>query len=666
MGQNSKKKVNEKIIVTDALPYANGPIHIGHLAGVHLPADIYTRLLKKKGKDVIHISGTDENGVPITLAAERQNITPKSLVVRNHKMIKNALEKFGIKFDNFGGTSNEIHHELSQDFFLKLYDKGYIEPIVTEELFCPNCNKFLPDRYVEGICPYCGYENARGDSCESCGSWLEPDQLQEARCMICGTSPEKRKTKHWYLLLNKFQKELEKWLDSKNWKINVTKYLKGWLNEGLKPRPITRDLNWGVNVPLKEAENKVIYVWFEAPLGYISSTIEWADRIGKPGKWKEYWQNNNTKLVHFIGKDNIVFHGIIWPATLMGYGDYVLPTEIPGNEFLNLEGQKISTSKNWAVWLHEYLDDFEPDFLRYYIASIIPETKDSDFKWVEFQDRVNAELINTLGNFINRTLKFIEIYFDKRIPPPYEYEDIDKKLLKKLNNLFNKIDKSITNFNFRNALRNYIKISVEGNRYYDKMEPWNTMKNDMKRTKTTLHLCSKIVYILANIGEIFIPFGAKKILSMINLDEKKWDDVMESPIPPNHLIGIVKPMYKKIEDVEIQNQIRRLKVNNISFEEFKKMELKIGIIEDVEEIEGADKLYKLIVNTGEERTLVAGVKERYKIEDLMGKKIVVVTNLEPVTIKGIRSEGMLLAAIDGEVISIVIPDQDVKPGSSVS
>jgi len=666
MVQNHKKKMNEKIIVTDALPYANGPIHIGHLAGVHLPADIYTRFLRMKGCDVIHICGTDENGVPISLTAEKQNITPKSLVVHYHKMIKESLGKLGIEFDNFSGTSRELHHELAQDFFLKLYDKGYIEPKISEELYCPNCDKFLPDRYIEGTCPYCGYEKARGDSCESCGSWLEPEQLRESRCKICGTSPEKRETKHWYLLLDRFQKELEKWLENKKWKKNVRKYLKGWLDEGLKPRPITRDMTWGVDVPLEEANGKVIYVWFEAPLGYISSTIEWAKRIGEPGKWKEYWQNKDTKLVHFIGKDNIVFHGIIWPATLMGYGNYVLPTDIPGNEFLNLEGQKISTSNNWAVWLHEYLDDFEPDFLRYYIASIIPERKDSDFKWIELQERVNAELINTLGNFVNRTLKFIEIYFGKRIPKAGVIKNNDKKLLKKINDLIERIDESMTSFHFRRGLKYFIEISSEGNRYYDKMEPWFTRNKDKVRTATTLHLCSQIVYVLANIGELFIPFGARKILSMLNLEGKKWDEIKETKIPQDHPIGIVKPLYKKIEDHEIQKQIRRLKVSDISFDDFRKMELKVGIIEEVEEIKGADKLYKLIVDTGEKRTLVAGIKEQYKAEDLKGLRIVVVTNLEPVTIKGVHSDGMLLAAIDNEVISIIIPDQDIKPGSIVS
>ena len=666
MDQNHKKEINERTIVTDALPYANGPIHIGHLAGVHLPADIYTRFLKKKEKDVIHICGTDENGVPITLTAEKQNISPKTLVVLYHKKIKIALEKLGIVFDNFSGTSIELHHELAQDFFLKLYDKGYIEPKVTEELYCPDCKKFLPDRYVEGTCPYCGYENARGDSCESCGSWLEPEKLREPHCKMCGTTPEKRKTKHWYFLLNKFQKDLGNWLEKKNWKINVIKYLKGWLNEGLNPRPITRDLNWGVRVPLEEAKGKVIYVWFEAPLGYISSTIEWAERIGKPNKWKEYWKNENTKLVHFIGKDNIVFHGIIWPATLMGYGNYVLPTEIPGNEFLNLEGQKISTSNNWAVWLHEYLEDFEPDFIRYYIASIIPETKDSDFKWVEFQERVNAELINTLGNFVNRTLKFIELYFDKKIPEPGTYEEEDKILLDKINDLINRIDESITTFHFRRALQDFIKIAAVGNRYYDKMEPWVTRNEDKVRTATTLHLCSQIAYFLANIGELFIPFGAKKILSMLNLEEKKWNEMKEISIPPDHPIGKVKPMYKKIESDEIKKQVRRLKMPNININDFNQMVLKVGVIEEVEDIEGADKLYKLIVDTGEKRTLVAGIKEQYKVEDLKGKRIVVITNLEPVTIRGIRSDGMLLAAVDGDTISIISPDQDVRLGTNVS
>jgi methionyl-tRNA synthetase len=667
MGQNHKTEMNERFIVTDALPYANGPLHIGHFGGVHLPADIYTRFLKKKGKDVIHICGTDENGVPITIAAEKQGISPQEIVDHYHNLMEITFKNLGVEFDNFSGTSRKVHHELAQDFFLILYEKGYVEPITTKEFYCPKCERFLPDRYVEGTCPYCGYEKARGDSCESCGSWLESEQLKNPRCKLCGSTPEKKGTKHWYLSLNKFQKELEEWIEKKNWKKTVKRYLKGWLDEGLRPRPITRDLKWGVKVPLEEAKDKVLYVWFEAPLGYISSTIEWAERIGEPDKWKEYWQGENTKLIHFLGKDNIVFHGIIWPATLMGYGEYILPSEIPANEYVNLEGQKISTSNNWAVWLHEYIEDFDPDFLRYYLTLICPETKDSDFKWNEFQERVNAELIDTLGNFVNRTLKFIEQYSNGRIPKPGAFEKEDKELLCRINELIDELEKNLSAFQFRRALKNFIEIAAAGNRYYDLMEPWVTRKKDELRTATTLHLCSHIIYILANIGELFIPFGAKKTLSMMNLEKTEWHRVKEMIIPVDHPIREVKPLYKKIEDYEIQKQVRRLRMSYISIEDFKQMGLKIGVIKEVDDIEGADKLYKLTVDTGEKRTLVAGIKKNYTPEELKEKKIVVITNLEPITIRGVRSDGMLLAATEGDIISLISPDrEDLKPGSQVS
>ncbi|MEA1912271.1 MAG: methionine--tRNA ligase [candidate division WOR-3 bacterium] len=662
----SQKIRNERIIVTDALPYANGPIHIGHIAGVHLPADIYTRYLQKRGKDVIHICGTDENGVPITLAAEEEKITPKDLVRRYHNMIVNSLEKLGIKFDNFSGTSRVLHHKLAQEVFLKLFHNGYIEPRITEEMYCLNCKRFLSDRYIEGTCPHCGYPNARGDSCESCGSWLEPEELENPRCKLCKSTPQKKKTKHWYLMLNEFQKNLEKWIQEKKWKKTVKSYLQGWLNEGLKPRPITRDLNWGVPVPLKEASDKVLYVWFDAPLGYISSTIEWAEKIGKPEKWKSYWKNKETKLIHFIGKDNIVFHGIIWPAVLMGIGEYILPDEIPANEFLNLEGQKISTSNNWAVWVHEYLEEFEPDFLRYYLTCIIPETKDSDFKWKEFQDRVNSELINNLGNFVNRTLKFIEKYTGGKIPKPCSFNEEDKKMLERVNSLIIEIEDAIANFQFRRAAMNWMKISATGNRYYDQMKPWIPLKENEKRMATTIYLCSHIIHILATIGELFIPFGAKKIYSMLNLEEKEWDKLGEISIPSNHPIGKVRPLFKKVEDEKIEKQIRRLRMSHLSIDDFKEMDLKVGVIKEVDEVPGADKLYKLTVDTGESRTLVAGIKECYTPDELKGKRIVVITNLEPATIMGVRSEGMLLAAIDGDTISIISPDKDVSPGADVS
>jgi methionyl-tRNA synthetase len=662
-----QSKDKGKIIVTGALPYANGPIHIGHLAGVYLPADIYTRYLRKKNKDVIYICGTDENGVPITISAEKEGISPKDLVERYHKIINEALEKLGVEFDNFSGTSRKIHHDLSQKIFLELYEKGYIEAKTSKEFYCENCGKFLPDRYVEGTCPYCDFEEARGDSCDSCGSWLESDQLINPRCKLCGAEPIKKETKHWYLLLDKFQGKLEKWIEKKNWRKTVKSYLKGWLKEGLRPRPITRDLQWGVPVPLDDApKDKVLYVWFDAPLGYISSTIEWAEKIGEPDRWKDYWQDPNTKLIHFIGKDNIVFHGIIWPAIIMGTGEFTLPDEIPANEYLNLEGRQISTSRNWAIWLHEYLEGFEPDFLRYYLCSIMPETRDSEFKWKEFQERNNQELINNFGNFVNRTLKFIDKYNESIIPEPYEFSSEDKKMLTEVNSIIDKLDHSLSTFNFRQAIRLWMKISTTGNRYYDQMKPWESRKEDPGRMATSIYLCSHLIHVLATIGELFVPFSAKKIFSFLKLEEKEWARLKEIEVPGDHKTGKIEPLFQKIEDEDVEKQLRRLNMTYVTIDDFVRMGLKVGIVEKVEDVEGADKLYKLTVNTGEKRTLIAGVKQQYTPEQLLNKKIVVITNLEPATIRGVKSEGMLLAASDGGKISIITPDEDVPAGAKVS
>jgi methionyl-tRNA synthetase len=662
-----KNTEKSKIIVTGALPYANGPIHIGHLAGVYLPADIYTRYLRKKKKDVIYICGTDENGVPITIAAEKEGVSPKELVSRYHNLIKDSLKKLGVEFDNFSGTSRKIHYDFSQKIFLELYEKGYIEPKTTKEFYCENCRKFLPDRYVEGICPHCGFQEARGDSCDSCGSWLDSGQLKDPKCKLCGTTPIKKETKHWYLLLDKFQDKLEKWIEKKKWKQTVKSYLKGWLREGLRPRPITRDLNWGVPVPLPDVpQDKVLYVWFDAPLGYISSTIEWAEKIGKPDKWRDYWEDQSTILIHFIGKDNIVFHGIIWPAIIMGTEKFTLPAEIPANEFLNLEGRQISTSRNWAIWLHEYLESFDPDFIRYYLTSIMPETRDSEFKWKEFQERVNQELINNFGNFVNRTLKFIEKYNQGEIPKPGKLTKEDKEMLREVNSLIDKLDRAVSKFKFKEAIKLWMQISAIGNRYYDQSKPWENLKNNEDRMATTIYLCSHLTHILSTLGQFFTPFSAGKTLTMLKLKEKEWDKLKDIEIPLSHKIGTIEPLFQKIEDADVEKQIRRLNMSPVKIVDFNQMGLKIGIIEKVEDIEGADKLYKLTVNTGEKRTIVAGIKKQYRPDQLLNKKVVIVTNLEPATIRGVKSEGMLLAASNGEVISIISPDSDVPAGAKVS
>lgn len=664
MDKNTEKK---KTIVTGALPYANGPIHIGHLAGVYLPADIYTRFLRKKEEDVIYICGTDENGVPITISAEKEGISPKALVERYHNNIKESLKKLGVEFDNFSGTSRKIHHDLSQKIFLELYEKGFIKSKKTKEFYCENCNKFLPDRYVEGTCPYCKFEEARGDSCDECGSWLEADQLINPVCKLCGSTPIKKETKHWYLLLDQFQDSLEQWIEKKNWRKTVKSYLKGWLKEGLRPRPITRDLKWGIPVPLKDSPpNKVLYVWFDAPLGYISSTIEWAEKIGKPDKWEKYWKDPNTRLIHFIGKDNIVFHGIIWPAIIMGTSEFTLPDEIPANEYLNLEGRQISTSRNWAIWLHEYLNYFPPDFLRYYLTSIMPETRDSEFKWKEFQERINQELINNLGNFVNRTLKFIEKYCKSTIPEPGQLMKEDKKMISEINSLMDKLDNSISRFKFRQAIKLWMQISATGNKYYDQTKPWESRNNNPERMGTTIYLCAHLIHVLGTIGKLFIPFSAIKILKMLELEEKHWGKLKIIELPQKHKIGKIEALYTKIEDEEIDKQLRRLKMSHVSIDDFTQLGLKIGKIEKVQDIEGADKLYKLTVDTGEKRTIVAGIKQKYTPEELQDKKIVVITNLEPATIRGVTSEGMLLAASSGDSLSIISPDSDIPAGSKVS
>jgi len=664
VGKNTDKK---KTIVTGALPYANGPIHIGHLAGVYLPADIYTRFLRKKEEDVIFICGTDENGVPITISAEKEGISPKKLVERYHNNIKESLKKLCVEFDNFSGTSRQIHHDLSQKIFLELYEKGFIKSKTTKEFYCENCHKFLPDRYVEGRCPYCNFEEARGDSCDECGSWIEADQLINPVCKLCGSTPIKKETKHWYLLLDQFQGRLEKWIEQKKWRKNVKSYLKGWLKEGLRPRPITRDLTWGIPVPLEDApRNKVLYVWFDAPLGYISSTIEWAEKTGEPDKWEKYWKDPETRLVHFIGKDNIVFHGIIWPAIIMGTGEFTLPDEIPANEYLNLEGRQISTSRNWAIWLHEYLKSFPPDFLRYYLCSIMPETRDSEFKWKEFQERVNQELINNLGNFVNRTLKFIDKYSESIIPEPGKLAKEDKEMLSEIDSLVDKLDDSLSRFKFRQAIRLWMQISATGNKYYDQTRPWESRKNNRERMATTIYLCSHLIHVLATIGKLFIPFSAEKILKMLDLEEKKWDKLKSIELPDKHKIGKIEALYTKIEDEEIDKQLRRLKMSHVTIDDFTQMGLKVGKIEKIEDVEGADKLYKLTVDTGEKRTIVAGIKQKYSPEELQDKKIVVITNLEPATIRGIKSEGMLLAASSGDLLSVISPDRDIPAGSKVS
>ncbi len=677
-----------KYLVTSALPYANGPIHLGHLAGAYLPADIFARYCRLKKRDVIYMCGTDEHGVPITITAEKQGKTPQEVVDYYYQDIKESFEKFGMSFDNFSRTSRKIHHETAQDFFLTLYNKGFMEKKAIQQFYCEHDRMFLADRYIEGTCPYCGAEGARGDQCESCGKWLEPTQLIQPRCKICGNTPVIKETFHYFFKLSHFQSRLEAWINAKtHWRENVVNFCKNWFKEGLEDRAVTRDLSWGVPVPLEEAKDKVLYVWFEAPIGYISATKEWAQKIGQPDRWKDYWlDNENTRLIHFIGKDNIVFHALIFPAVLMGYEGYVLPDNVPANEFLNLEGNKLSTSRNYAVWLRDYLQKFEPDSLRYCLAINMPETRDADFSWREFQARHNNELADILGNFVNRTFTFIKKYFQGRVPARGELNTLDQELIAYLQTSREAVGQLLDNFQFKEATRRFMDLARFANKYFNDSEPWKTRKTAPDRCATTLNLCVQATYNLAILMEPFLPFSAEKIWKMLNLPESvhqaSWDAIGTLPIPADHPLGEIEILYRKIEDEEIEVEVQRLKKaleggsssaspaetlpEIITIEDFQKIQLKSGKVVKAEPIPKSDRLLKLQVDLGTEtRQLVAGVAQHYQPEELIGKTVIVVTNLKPAKIRGVESQGMILAVKDGNRLSLLTTDQPVPPGKSV-
>ncbi|MFN3135126.1 MAG: methionine--tRNA ligase, partial [Candidatus Kryptonium sp.] len=621
----------KKILVTAALPYANGPIHLGHLAGAYLPADIYVRYQRLKGRDVLYICGSDEHGVPITITAEKEGITPQQVVDKYHYMNKESFERFGMSFDNYSRTSLPLHHQTAQEFFLELYKKGILKEKTTKQLYCEKDRMFLADRYVEGICPVCGSPGARGDQCEKCGSWLEQTDLIEPKCKICGSTPVIKDTSHWYLPLGEFQKRLEEWMETKtDWKENVKNYVYSWFKEGLQDRAVTRDLHWGVKVPIPGAEGKVIYVWFDALLGYISSTKEWAQKIGQPEKWREYWQNSDTRLIHFIGKDNIVFHCIVFPAMLMAWNEgrsdeiYVLPDNVPANEFLNLEGKKLSTSRNYAVWLNEYLDKFDPDPLRYALASILPETKDTDFSWKEFQARNNNELADILGNFVNRTLTFVKKNFDNKVPARFELEEIDKELIAKLKEHADKIANNYENFRIRDGVFETMNLARFANKYFNDTEPWRMIKENPRRASTTINLCLQLVRALAILFEPVLPFSSRKIWEMLNLKDDivkvGWDSATELLLEAGHQLGEPKILFRKIEDAEIEDEIRKLRIASgevveekiefkpqIDIKDFEKIDLRVAKVIECESVKNSEKLLKLKVKIGsEERQIVAG------------------------------------------------------------
>lgn len=652
----------KRTLVTAALPYANGPLHLGHIAGAYLPADLYVRYKRLKKDDIVFICGSDEHGVPITLAADKEGVEPKDIVDKFHKLNLQSFENLNISFDYFGRTSSQVHHQTSQDFFKKLYDEGVFRQKTQDQLYDPKANMFLPDRYVQGTCPSCGHDGAYGDQCEKCGTSLSPTELQNPKSVITGETPEFRQTEHWFLPLDDFQSWLEEWIDSRdNWKSNVVGQCKSWLKEGLNERAVTRDLTWGVPVPLPDTEGKVLYVWFDAPIGYISATKEWAEQQGEPEKWKTYWQDEETSLIHFIGKDNIVFHCLMFPAMLKAHGDFVLPENVPANEFLNLEGKKLSTSRGWAVWLHEYLEEFDADLLRYVLGIGLPETRDSDFSWNDFQSRVNGELADILGNFVFRTQSFLNKYFDGKIPPLVNPTDRDNEVLDSINSYRDHIGQLYEDYRLKEAVYQTMNLARLGNKYFTETEPWHLRKTDMERCGSVLHVCAQITGALSVLFAPVLPGKMKQLQNDFNIDYADWNEVSSSYLMEGHEINKGAILFEKLEDEVIEKQRNLLKERSgeapiedipelketASFDDFAKLDFRIGEVLSAEPVPKSDKLLKLEVDIGlETRTLAAGVAHQYSTDDLIGKKVCVVANLKPRKIMGVKSQGMVLMAED--------------------
>jgi len=674
--------------LTAALPYANGPVHIGHLAGVYVPADIYARYLRSKQKEVLFVCGSDEHGVPITIRARKEGVTPQQIVDKYHGIIKKAFSEFGISFDIYSRTSSKTHAETASEFFTNLYNKGEFVEQESEQYFDEQEQHFLADRYITGTCPVCGKDGAYGDQCESCGSSLSPTELKNPKSALSGNAPVLKKTKHWYLSLDKYEPWLKEWIvegHKADWKTNVYGQCKSWIDQGLQPRAVTRDLDWGVPVPLDEAKGKVLYVWFDAPIGYISATKDWATEQGKD--WKSYWQDEDTRLLHFIGKDNIVFHCIIFPSMLKHHGDYILPDNVPANEFLNLEGDKISTSKNWAVWLHEYLEEFpgKQDVLRYTLCANAPETKDNDFTWKDFQARNNNELVAILGNFVNRAIVLTHKYFDGKLPEIGNLEEIDKKLIAELEAAPDYVAASIDKYRFREALARYLELARTGNKYLADTEPWKLIKEDKERVGTILNLALQIVANLAVLGEPFLPDTSGKIFKMIGLDKLLWDKAgSHQLLEGGHPINKAELLFEKIEDKVIEQQVEKLqktKIKNeaemmevkaqkeeITYDDFAKLDMRIGTILEAEKLPKSKKLLRLKIDTGiDQRIILSGIAQQFEPEDLVGKQVTVLVNLAPRKMMGIESEGMVLMAEDatGE-FRMLIPQESVRNGSDIS
>ncbi|SQA95359.1 methionine--tRNA ligase [Capnocytophaga ochracea] len=679
--------MSKRYTITAALPYTNGPIHIGHLAGVYVPADIFARYQRLKNNDVAFICGSDEHGVAISIKAKKEGTTPQAIIDKYHAIIKQSFADFGISFDNYSRTSAPIHHQTASDFFKKLYEQGDFIEEISEQLYDEEAHQFLADRFVIGTCPKCGNPEAYGDQCERCGSSLNATDLIDPKSSITGSKPTLKATKHWFLPLNRYQEFLEKWIlegHKSDWKPNVYGQVKSWLDDELKPRAVTRDLDWGIPVPVEGAEGKVLYVWFDAPIGYISSTKEWAEREGKD--WRPYWQDSDTQLVHFIGKDNIVFHCIIFPAMLKAEGSFILPANVPANEFLNLEGNKLSTSKNWAVWLHEYLQDFpnQQDVLRYVLTANAPETKDNDFTWKDFQARNNNELVAIFGNFINRVVVLTQKYYEGVVPQADTYNNVDTETLRQITELTEKIEQSLERYRFREAQQELMNMARLGNKYLADEEPWKLIKTDPERVKTVMYIALQIATALAVASEPFLPFTSEKLKRMLQLGAITWESLKTNAtelLKAGHRIGVAELLFEKIEDAAIEKQLQRLentKLANkqeaqvnaetevapqkelISYDDFAKMDIRIGTILEAEKMPKADKLLILKVDTGiDKRTIVSGIAQSFAPEEIIGKKVTVLVNLAPRKLRGVESQGMILMVENSEgKYTFINPDAD--------
>ena len=688
IGNNSLKHKNmekkfKRTTVTSALPYANGPVHIGHLAGVYVPADIYVRYLRLKKEDVLFIGGSDEHGVPITIRAKKEGITPQDVVDRYHKIIKDSFEEFGISFDVYGRTTSKVHCETASEFFRTLYDKGEFVEKTSMQYYDEEVHTFLADRYITGECPHCHAEGAYGDQCEKCGTSLSPTDLINPKSAISGSKPVMRETKHWYLPLDKHEAWLRQWIleDHKEWRNNVYGQCKSWLDMGLQPRAVSRDLDWGIPVPVEGAEGKVLYVWFDAPIGYISNTKELL-----PDSWEKWWKDPETRLVHFIGKDNIVFHCIVFPAMLKAEGSYILPDNVPSNEFLNLEGDKISTSRNWAVWLHEYLRDFpgKQDVLRYVLTANAPETKDNDFTWKDFQARNNNELVAVYGNFVNRALQLTQKYYDGVVPVCGELTEYDRQTLDEFKDVKAKVEELLDVFKFRDAQKEAMNLARIGNKYIADSEPWKVVKTDPERVKTVIYISLQLTANLAIAFEPFLPFSSEKLRKMLNMESFEWDRLGRTDLlVPGHQLAKPELLFEKIEDDVIEAQVQKLldtkKANeeanykakpvreNIAFEDFQKLDIRVGTVLECTKVPKADKLLCFKIADGlENRTIVSGISKFYKPEELVGKQVCFIANLAPRKLKGIESQGMILSALNyDESLSVITVDREVKPGSEV-